>query len=510
MHKKVFLLIVLASASLCQLNNHCLPRNYGQGSIVCVCNSTYCDTISTPSVPLHSVKVFQTSKSGQRFNFSTIKLSKLSLSLYMESTVITINSSKRYQTIKGFGGAITDAASINIKSLSQKTQQNLINSYYGVSGIEYNLGRVPMASCDYSTRKYTYLDTKDDFNLTTFALAEEDIMYKIPILKSIFSHAHKTISLYASPWTAPAWMKTNDDEIGRGWLKGKAGDKYHKTWAKYFTKFLNEYAKHGIKFWGLTVQNEPSNGLLVKSTWQSTGFTAQTERDFVKLDLGPELEQSGYGGMKLMILDDDRIFLPNWVNIVLSDPDAAKYVSGIGVHWYLNDYGGPELLSETHEQNPKYFILGTEACDEDHPGVNLGNWEDGVKYSSDILDNLNNWVVGWVDWNIALNLKGGPNWAKNYDDSPVIVNATADEFYKQPMFYHLGHFSKFIPEGSVKIHSESNQSPLKFTAVQTPSKEMVLVVLNQSSDNISFTVKDSFYSFNFTIKADTIATFVWN
>ena len=502
----LFLLFVQCNAGV-----PCAPRSYDQDSIVCVCNSTYCDTFSaTPPVPLHSVRIFQTTKAGERFQLHIASLSTSTIDLE-GSTTITLNVNKTYQSIKGFGGAITDAASINIKSLSNKTEANLIHSYYGSLGIEYNIGRVPIASCDYSTRNYTYLDTPNDFNLSTFSLAEEDVEFKIPVLQIIFEISKRPISLYASPWTAPAWMKSNDDEIGRGWLKGKAGDKYHKTWAQYFVRFFEEYEKRGIKFWGVTAQNEPSNGLLVSSSWQSTGFTAEMQRDFIKSDLGPALSDSKYSYLKLMILDDQRIFLPTFANIVLADPDVAEYVSGIGVHWYWNTWGGPELLTDTHDKFPQKFILATEACNEDSPKPSLGKWSDGVAYSNDILDNLNHWATGWVDWNMALDLQGGPNWAHNYDDSPIIVNKTADEFYKQPMFYHLGHFSKFLPERSVIVHSEtSSATTLKFVGAVTPSNEIVVVVLNQASEDMPVIVRAYPYNFNYTVPGDSIVTFVWD
>ncbi|CAK8681572.1 unnamed protein product [Clavelina lepadiformis] len=490
----------------------CISRDYGHGSVVCVCNATYCDTVvSTRPVPFQSVSIYSSTKSGSRFDFGVQKLFGLSPSINTNPTVITLDFEKRYQMIKGFGGAVTDAATINMMSLSAKTRENLLRSYFGVKGIEYNIGRVPIASCDYSTHEYTYLDTPNDFNLTTFALAKEDMDYKIPILKHIYNITAKPISLYASSWSAPAWMKTNDNEIGRGWLKGQAGDEYHKTWAKYYTKFFDEYKKHGFEFWGMTVQNEPSNGLLTSCSWQCLGFTAETERDFIKTDLGPEMHNAGYEKIKIMILDDQRMFLPTWPKIVFGDKEAEKYVSGVGVHWYWNWLVGPTVLADTHNAFPDKFILATEACNKDSPGPDLGSWDDGVKYSNDILDNLNNWAVGWVDWNMCLDINGGPNWAKNYDDSPIIANATADEFYKQPMFYHLGHFSKFLPEGSVRIHSSANtEGPLKFVAAVTPSKQTVLVVLNPSSDEIPITVMGKPYSFNYTIPADSIQTFTWN
>jgi len=493
----------------------CQPRDYGHGSVVCVCNSTYCDNIttSTPTSP-KDVYIYTSTKTGRRFNFTSV--SKYNQNNQQDSqeeenvVTITISDSEEYQDIKGFGGALTDSAAINIRSLSSSTQKHLLRSYFSRDGIEYNMVRVPMASCDYSTRQYTYLDKPDDFNLTSFALAKEDMGLKIPLLKEIFGLAERNISLYASPWTAPAWMKTNENEIGKGGLKGKAGDKYHKTWANYFIRFFEAYKSQGIDFWGFTVQNEPSNGYLIKSKWQSTGMSAQMQRDFIKNDLGPVLFASPFKSLKLMILDDQRFSMPRFIERVCEDKEASKYVSGVGVHWYWNWLMPASVLSVTHDKFPDKFILATEACNKNPPTESLGSWKDGVKYSNDILDNLNNWAVGWVDWNLCLDMSGGPNWANNFDQSPIIVNATGDEFYKQPMYYHMGHFSKFIKEGYTRVRSTAAAgTDIKFVATKSPGNQFVLVVLNQSSSPEDVVVKHGKHTFKFTIPGDGIQTLTW-
>ncbi len=148
---------------------------------------------------------------------------------------------------------------MNIKNLSNVLQDHLINSYYSPNGIEYNIGRIPMASCDFSTRVYTYDDISEDFNLTHFNLASEDLNFKIPVIRTALSRSEREVKLFGSPWSAPAWMKTSNSTVG-GELIGVAGDKYHKTWAEYFVKFLDAYKENGIKLWGVTVENEPSAG----------------------------------------------------------------------------------------------------------------------------------------------------------------------------------------------------------------------------------------------------------
>lgn len=487
----------------------CAQRKYSQDSIVCVCNSTYCDTLTGALPEQGNVLTLTSSKDGLRFQ-RNVWQSDLLVKPWKHDRQ---GRSVRYQSLKGFGGALTDAAALNAMNLSTKTRHNLLKSYFGNSGIEYNIIRVPIASCDYSTHSYTYLDTPDDFNLSTFSLAPEDLKLKIPLLNAITEISKKNISLYASPWTAPAWMKTNDKVTGWGRLKGNPGDKYHKTWAKYFVRFFDMYKAEGVQFWGVTMQNEPSNGLITPGKWQSMGWLPDAQRDFIKKDLGPTLAEGGYHNLKLMIHDDQRIFLPMWPKKILSDKEASQYVSGIGVHWYWDWLVGPDVLNETHELFPDKFILATEACNKDAPTKSFGSWEMGEKYSNDILDNFNNWAVGWVDWNMCLNFQGGPNWVNNFDNSPIIVNSTSDEFYKQPMYYHLGHFSKFHVEGSVRVSSSSNVgSKLKFTAMQRPDGYIVVIVLNEQNESITFQINVGSYppeTLGSTISNRSIQTYVW-
>ena len=510
--KILFLLLLVFILKANSKDVPCLKRDFGHGSFVCVCNSSYCDNLNISDTKYNKlVQLYTSTKSELRFNFTTVEKSSKNISSKTTgSTKIVILKEKRFQKIKGFGGALTDSAALNIKSLNEKAQKKLLESYFSSNGIEYNMIRIPMASSDYSTRPYTYLDTVNDFNLTTFKLEEEDVKYKIPLLKEIFNISATKLSLYASPWTAPSWMKTNNNEVGLGRLKGKTGDKYHRTWAQYFIKFLDSYKEYGINFWGLTAQNEPSNGLLIPSRWQSCGWSAGMQRDFIKTDLGPALHQSNYKDIKLMILDDQRLFMPSFIRTVCDDEEANKYVSGIGVHWYWNWLMPPSVLKTTHDLFPDKFILATEACNKDSPPSDLGSWDDGVKYSKDILDNLNNWAIGWVDWNLCLNLKGGPNWANNFDGSPIIVNASIGEFYKQPMFYHMGHFSKFIKEGFQRIDSYTDKSSnLKFVAAVSPDDFIVLVILNDSNNSEDVIVETSTENFNITIPPNSIQTLKW-
>nr|XP_033780277.1 lysosomal acid glucosylceramidase isoform X2 [Geotrypetes seraphini] len=515
-HVGISELLVIISALHSVLGGHpCVPMNFGHSSVVCVCNATYCDTLDPLTVPaLGNYSKYESSLDGKRLQSSEGAILKDHTSTGA-GLVLKLNTAKKYQRIKGFGGAMTDAAALNILTLSEATQRHLLNSYFSEEGLEYNLLRVPMASCDFSTRVYTYDDTSDDFELKNFSLQLEDTLMKIPLIQKVEAISRKPLSLFASPWTSPSWLKTNELPYGKGTLKGQPGNKYHKTWANYFVRFLDEYSKYNLTFWAVTAQNEPTSGLIYGYKFQTLGFTAEHQRDFIALDLGPALKGSNHSRVQLLILDDNRLLLPYWAKVVLSDLQAAQYINGIGVHWYFDSLTPSDVtLGNTHHQYPDYFLIATEASIGFLPwekGVRLGCWNRGTQYSHSIIQDLNQYVVGWTDWNLALNLKGGPNWVENFADSPIIIDVTKDLFYKQPMFYHIAHFSKFIVEGSRRVGLEvSAENELESIAFLRPDGVAVLVTLNRTPENITFEISDpELGHIQATSPANSIQTYLW-
>ncbi|GFS09420.1 glucosylceramidase [Elysia marginata] len=403
------------------------------------CYSTYCDTApSVGQLTKGQYVVITTTQSGKRFDTQVFKATNTTTS----DAIYQVDVSETRQAIDGFGGAFTDAAGINIASLPANAQDNLISSYFGRDGLGYTIGRVPMASCDFSTHPYSYDDTPGDLNLTKFALAKEDLSYKIPYIKKAFSMSPMPIKMFGSPWSAPAWMKDNKNMTGKGSLIGKPGGPYYKTWANYFVRFIQEYEKHNISFWGMTAQNEPIDGLEAEFPFQCMGFTPEVYRDFIKMDLGPALEKAGYGKLKLMMLDDQRMFLIEWAKV-----------------------------------------------------------------------DLNNWVTGWTDWNMALSTKGGPNWVSNFDDSPIIVNEAKKEFYKQPMFYVMGHFSKYLVPGSiwVKVKASKAEPDVQITAFQRPDKSIAAVIHNLGEDDVKLALRDGNSGYHeVTSPGKSIQTVIWS
>ncbi|KAK7085837.1 hypothetical protein SK128_017034 [Halocaridina rubra] len=238
-------------------------------------------------------------------------------------------------------------------------------------------------------------------------------------------------------------------------------------------------------------------------------------RDWIKTSLGPTLSAAGMRRLILMVDDFNRDTLPWYPMPMLEDPDSSQYIDGTAVHWYSDKWVGPSVMDETHSFFPEKFLLYTEACEGwDVTGpesVSLGSWNRAENYVHSILENSNHHSTGWVDWNLALDMSGGPNWAGNYVDAPIIINAVDDEFYKQPTYYAMGHFSKFVLEGSVRVYSSvSGSDSLESVAFHDPSGATVIVLLNRGEDSLDISVLHGTDEYlNFQVPAKAVQTILY-
>ena len=240
---RVLCALVLGIASACGSPTQCQRKYFNQSSFVCVCNATYCDTIDTDvSPPKGEVLVFSTSKAGDRFKRSSTGL-KSSATVPNDGVLIKVNISAARQTIIGFGGTFTDAAGMNIADLPKDAQTRLINSYFSPEGIEYSLGRIPVASNDFSTDIYSYDFTPGDTYLSKFTIAGYDHIYKLPYIDQAVVASRRNVSLFASPWSSPDWMKNTDNMVGNGTV---ASD-MKKVGFEFFLAFANLHFSTQVK-----------------------------------------------------------------------------------------------------------------------------------------------------------------------------------------------------------------------------------------------------------------------
>jgi glucosylceramidase len=458
---------------------------------------------TTNSVSLKTAKQYTTSQTG---NLRLSYVGELQFVSYEQpveiGTSICINQNKKFQTLLGIGGALTDASAETFFKMPVSKQKDFMKSYYDpMDGIGYSLARTSINSCDFSVDSYTYIADKD-VTLKSFNLSH-DLKYRIPFIKKAIDEAGGKLVIYASPWSPPAWMKDNNDMFHGG----KLLPEYAQVWANYFVKFLQEYEKNGIPIWGLTVQNEP----MAVQTWESCFFTANEEKNFVKNFLGPTLHKSGMGDKKVIVWDHNRDMMFQRANDIYCDKEAAKYIWGVGFHWYEDWSTGIqqfENVQRVNEAFPDKNLLFTEGCIGNFKLNKINDWSHGEHYGRSMINDFNNGTVGWTDWNILLDEQGGPNHVQNYCFAPVHYNTKTDELIYTNEFYYIGHFSKFIRPGAKRISVASNRSYMLTTAFQNVDGKIAVVVMNQSESAETFLMWLDGKSTKSTVPGRSISTFV--
>lgn len=398
-------------------------------------------------------------------------------------TTIFVDPTKKFQTFLGIGAALTDASAETYAKLPQEKRNEVITKFFDTqNGIGYSLARTSIASCDFSSSSFSYLQANDTL-LQTFSI-DHDMQYRIPFIKDVIAAAGGKLTLYASPWSPPAWMKDNNDVLHGG----KLLPAFFKAWAMHYVKFIQAYAQAGVPVWGITVQNEP----MAKQRWESCIYTAEEERDFIKNYLGPAMHDAGFQDKKIIAWDHNRDLLYQRTDAVLSDPEAAKYIWGIGLHWYESWNGGGKIFDNVrrvHEAFPETHLLFTEGCVESYDSSRVREWRYGEIYGSNMIQDFNNGVVGWTDWNIFLDETGGPNHVQNFCFAPMHANTKTGELIFLNSYYYIGHFSKFIRPGAQRIISSSSNGKLLTTAFENTDGSIAVVVMNSSDNNLHYRIQ---------------------
>ena len=468
------------------------------------------------------LEVYETSSAGN----------KLSPVTTGESEAAAINlqilPEQKFQKITGFGGSFTESTAYLMNKLGPENRQKVIEAYFGESGARYSLTRTHMNSCDFSLSNYSYAPVENDLELENFSI-EEDLDDIVPMIKDAMAVSKDGFKIIASPWTAPPWMKDNKD-----WVGGKLLPVYNDTWALFFSKYHDAYKAQGIDIWGFTVENEPlGNG----NNWESMHFTPAEMSDFVENHLGPKLEADGKGEVKILGYDQNREHLPEWVDEMYRNEAGMKYFAGTAIHWYASTFMVfPDELQYAHEKAPNKHIIQSEACVD----AEVPKWQDDAwywskeatdwgwdwapeedkhrhpkyvpvyRYARDIIGCLNNWVDGWVDWNMVLDRQGGPNWFKNWCLAPVIADPDNDEVYFTPMYYALSHFSRYIRPGAERIGFELSDKSVLATAAQNPDGSIAVVLLNPTLSPRKMVLNLGEQSATVTISKEAIQTILIN
>lgn len=466
-----------------------------------------------------AVQIFETSASGNKL--TQVNQTKQAAN----STNIILKPEEKFQTITGFGGSFTEASAYLLNKLSPANRNTILQAYFSKGGANYSLTRTHINSCDFSLSNYAYANVPGNKHLEHFSI-DEDKKDLIPIIKEAISISKEGFKIIASPWTAPPWMKDNNS-----WKGGKLLPEYRETWALYFSKYIKAYKNEGISIWGITVENEPLGN---DNNWESMHFTPEEMTAFVSEYLHPRFVKDGLSHIPILGYDQNRgDELEKWAKSMFEDEDKKKSFGGTAVHWYASTYDVfAKSLQYTHQLAPDKYLINTEACiDADVPHWKDDNWYWSkeatdwgwdwasekekylhpkyvpvFRYANDIIGCLNNYVDGWIDWNMVLNKQGGPNWFKNWCTAPVIVDEEKDEVYFTPLYYTMAHFSKFIRPGAVRIGFENQDKDLMVTAAKNPDGSVAIVVLNQTGKDIPFLISVDKKTYSSTIHANAIQT----
>ncbi|XP_001994836.2 lysosomal acid glucosylceramidase [Drosophila grimshawi] len=520
------------------LSTPCQLRETNYGS-VCVCNSSYCDYLEQPELNdnVHIVAI-SSSKSGLRFkrfdgsfldkvfevqdyqsvdenfvadsivveqNKAWLQLANIpqrfAFNVSIKTVQLTVKREQRFQKITNFGGAFTGSVSHIIQQLPTDLQDHIYRSYFHQDGIGYNSVRMSIGGSDFDLQPWAYNELpRNDHSLSNFTTLDSRDLQKIEQLKRLKSVGRlNDLKIMAAAWSAPTWMKSNDRWTGFGQLKSE----YYQTWAEYHLKFLELMQSKNMSVWAISTGNEPLNGVIgfFFVHFMSMGWTPWQQAIWLSDYLGPTIKNSSQSHVLIFGNDDQRYTYPSWFRKMRSSrTKALDYLDGLAVHWYWDEVFGPQLIDEAHKEMPDKLILNTESCIGDKPwqthGPELGSWGRGESYMRAYIQDLLHSFNGWLDWNLVLDEQGGPNYVQNHVDSPVIVNTTSrTEFYKQPIYYAIGHFSKFVPEQSMRIEARTNEtesfSQLSAVGFQRPDGSVALILYNGENVPVNVALNDS-------------------
>lgn len=398
------------------------------------------------------------------------------------------------QEIEGFGGAFTESSGYNYAGLDPKAKAQFLQAYFTPEGLNYQLGRTHINSCDFALSNYAAVSDEADREFKTFTL-EREKEYILPLIKDALQICGNKLQFILTPWSPPAFMKTNGEMNNGGRLKAE----HQSTWARYIARYIKEMQAQGLDIQYLTVQNEPA----AVQTWDSCCFSAEEEMEFVRDYLGPTLESQGLSFIKILIWDHNKEIVYERASTILADRKAASYIYGIAVHWYTGDHF--EGLSLVKDQYPDKQIFFTEGCIEfsRFKDDQIGNAE---MYAHDMIGDFNHGLSAFLDWNLLLDANGGPNHAKNYCAAPIMCTSDKSRIEKKLSYYYIGHFSRYIQKGARHIAFTKYCSEVEVTAFQNPDGQRVLVLLNRCQRNLPVTIREQAMGTDLTLKPNTIAT----
>lgn len=388
-----------------------------------------------------------------------------------EEQLINLYPQVIYQQMDGFGGAITDSAAYIYSLMNPEQKKRMLDEYFGQGTMKYRFVRIPIDSCDFSLSHYEADGDEADASFESFSFARVE-KYILPMLADAEAAYGGRLEIMLSPWSPPAYMKTNGERNHGGKLKTC----YWKRWAEYICRYVEEYRSRGFNVTMLTLQNEPK----AVQTWDSCIYTAQEEKVFLRDYVWPSLAEHNLTDIGIYIWDHNKERAFEWAETII-DAETDHMVAGIAFHWYSGDHF--EALRMIRERFPKKKLLLSEACIEFSKYRAEDNLANAQKYAHDIIGNLNEGMRVFLDWNLVLDELGGSNRVKNFCDAPYLFDTARKQLVERELQSYIKHFSHYIETGAVRIGVSRYTDKLEITAFQKNSK-IVFVLLNRTQEEI--------------------------
>ncbi len=439
---------------------------------------------------------------------------------HLESGVLNIYPDITYQTIEGFGGAMTETSAWLFSQMDEATRHEALKAFFGEHGNHMKFLRVHMDSCDYSLEEYTAVDDPmADPDFETFSL-KRDKKYILPVLKEALAMSSEPLSVLLSPWSPPACWKTpparpkNDAAVYGGLPEsmmpkidydtpsrcngGSLKPEYYSSWAKYLVKFVNAYLDEGIPVTMMSIQNES----IAATNWDSCVWTAAEQKTFLRDFLYPEFEAAGLvGKVGIYIWDHNKERVLEYAMDII-DEVTDKMVEGLAFHWYSGDHF--EAVAMAGQKYPDKVLMLSECCGLHMPGrtgfmemMGFGGsnktpetveYEDAVAYAHDIIGNLNSGMNRWIDWNLCVDKDGGPRHVPGGFTACMIVNDDYS-FRKNLTYDFIGHFSRYIVPGARRIGFSRCDDRVEMTAAKNPDGSIAAVILNKTNEDQAYAIR---------------------
>jgi glucosylceramidase len=415
------------------------------------------------------------------------------------AATITLNPGQRYQTMDGFGAAVTGSSSYNLLKMTRDNRTKFLKETFSqTEGMGYNYIRISIGCSDFSLSEYTCWDDKS----AGFALTSEETDYVIPVLKEILA-IDPDVKILASPWTCPIWMK-NIDNDGDPWNGGTLKPEFYADYAGYFVQWIQAFEQNGIKIYSITPQNEPLHSGNSASLYMTSG----EERNFVNNNLVPALKTAG---LKTKIyIWDHNYDNPYPAEIYAAGGLDPEYVKGAAFHDYA---GNQSTMTALHNQYPDYELVFTESS--------IGSWNDGRNLSETLLrdmaylglGNINNWCRAVIVWNLMLDENGAPNRPKGCTTCYGAVDILSTQWTnirRNSHYYVIGHLASVVKPGATRIGTSGyTENEIMYTAFENTDGTYALVLANNTGESKKITVNDGVKHFVHTVPAKAVVSYRW-